>query len=135
MVLACQNINKAFAATEILRDVSFHIEEHKKTALIGVNGAGKTTLVKMLTIIIAPTSGKSPFWAMFQTNWKIALKSNIPWPWAKKARSIVYCLIWRFMRSTNIPLTKSTCLDLAELPPKKDAPTYQQTVIAFLPSA
>ena len=48
MVLACQNINKAFAATEILRDVSFHIEEHEKAALIGVNGAGKTTLLKII---------------------------------------------------------------------------------------
>lgn len=58
MVLACQNINKAFAATEILRDVSFHIEEHEKTALIGVNGAGKTTLLKIIMGEIQPDSGQ-----------------------------------------------------------------------------
>jgi len=58
MVLACQNINKAFAATEILRDVSFHIEEHEKAALIGVNGAGKTTLLKIIMGEIQPDSGQ-----------------------------------------------------------------------------
>ena len=58
MVLACQNINKAFAATEILRDVSFHIEEHEKTALIGVNGAGKTTLLKIIMGEMQPDSGQ-----------------------------------------------------------------------------
>lgn len=39
-------------------DVALSIEEGEFVGLIGPNGAGKTTLVKMLTGIIAPTSGR-----------------------------------------------------------------------------
>lgn len=48
MVLACQNINKAFGITQILKDVSFHIEEKEKLAIVGINGSGKTTLLKII---------------------------------------------------------------------------------------
>ncbi len=33
MILACQNINKAFGTNVILKDASFHIEEKKKQPL------------------------------------------------------------------------------------------------------
>lgn len=48
MVLSCNNINKSFGATEILRDVSFHINDREKAAIVGINGAGKTTLLKII---------------------------------------------------------------------------------------
>ena len=41
MILACQNISKAFGTTEIIKNASFHIEEREKTALVGINGARK----------------------------------------------------------------------------------------------
>ena len=37
MILACQNIAKSFASADVLRDITFHIEEHEKAALIGRN--------------------------------------------------------------------------------------------------
>lgn len=47
MILACQNISKAFGTTEIIKNASFHIEETQKShALVGINGAGKSTLLK-----------------------------------------------------------------------------------------
>ena len=46
MILACQNIHKAFGENLILEYASFHIEEREKAALIGNNGAGKTTLLR-----------------------------------------------------------------------------------------
>ena len=45
MILACQNISKAFGTTEIIKNASFHIEEREKAALVGINGAGKSTLL------------------------------------------------------------------------------------------
>lgn len=48
MVLACQNISKAFGADEIIQHASFHIEENEKAAIVGINGAGKTTLLRII---------------------------------------------------------------------------------------
>ena len=48
MILACQNISKAFGTTEIIKNASFHIEEREKAALVGINGAGKSTLLKII---------------------------------------------------------------------------------------
>lgn len=48
MILACQNISKAFGADEVLQHASFHIEENEKAAIVGVNGAGKTTLLRII---------------------------------------------------------------------------------------
>ena len=39
MILACHGINKAFGEEIIVKDGSFHIEDHEKAALVGPNGA------------------------------------------------------------------------------------------------
>ena len=48
MILACQNISKAFGTDEIINQASFHIEEYEKAAIVGINGAGKTTLLRII---------------------------------------------------------------------------------------
>ncbi|MDR2888843.1 MAG: ABC-F family ATP-binding cassette domain-containing protein [Lachnospiraceae bacterium] len=48
MLLSCQNINKSFGEKDILRAVSFHVEEYDKMAIVGINGAGKTTLLRII---------------------------------------------------------------------------------------
>ncbi len=48
MILACQNISKSFGIVDILKDVSFHIEDKEKLAIVGINGSGKTTLLKII---------------------------------------------------------------------------------------
>ncbi len=48
MLLACQNISKAYGTNQILSDVSFHIEAREKIAIVGINGCGKTTLLKVI---------------------------------------------------------------------------------------
>lgn len=48
MILSCQNICKAFNEKYILKNVSFHIEDYDKAAIVGINGAGKTTLLKII---------------------------------------------------------------------------------------
>ena len=61
MILSCQNISKAFAEKEVLRNVSFHIEENEKAAIVGINGAGKTTLLRIIVGEMTPDEGLVTF--------------------------------------------------------------------------
>ena len=45
MMINISNLNKAFLDKPVLRDVSFHLEEKEKAAIVGINGSGKTTLL------------------------------------------------------------------------------------------
>ena len=57
MIISCSNIKKTFIDKEVIKNISFHIEEHEKVALIGNNGVGKTTLLKILTKDLEPDDG------------------------------------------------------------------------------
>lgn len=57
MILACNNITKAFVENTVLSKVSFHIEEREKAAIVGINGAGKSTLLKIIVGELAPDDG------------------------------------------------------------------------------
>ena len=48
MILACQNVAKSFADTQVLKNVNFHIEKNDKCGIVGINGAGKTTLLRVI---------------------------------------------------------------------------------------
>lgn len=48
MILACQNISKSFGVEPVIRNVSFHVEDQEKVAIVGINGAGKSTLLKII---------------------------------------------------------------------------------------
>ena len=58
MILACQNISKAFGTSEIIKNASFHIEDREKTAIVGINGAGKSTLLKIIMQEMPADSGE-----------------------------------------------------------------------------
>ena len=57
MILSCQNIQKSFGEKEVLKDITFHLNEHEKAALIGNNGAGKTTLFHIIQKEADPDAG------------------------------------------------------------------------------
>ncbi len=59
MILACQNITKAFGEHVVLKNASFHIEEREKTAIVGINGAGKSTLLKIIMKELAADEGQT----------------------------------------------------------------------------
>lgn len=58
MILSCQNISKAFVENQVLKNVSFHIENHEKAAIVGINGAGKTTLLRIIVGEMTPDDGQ-----------------------------------------------------------------------------
>lgn len=57
MILNISDLSKAFLEKPILREVSFHIEDHEKAAIVGINGSGKTTLIRCILGEEEPDSG------------------------------------------------------------------------------
>ena len=57
MNLTVQNINYKIKNQEILKEVSFSLNDGDILAVLGSNGAGKTSLFEIITGIIMPTSG------------------------------------------------------------------------------
>ena len=58
MVLSCNNISKEFVTGPVLKEVSFHINEREKAAIVGINGAGKSTLLKIIMNEMSADNGE-----------------------------------------------------------------------------
>ena len=56
-ILEVKNIEKHFGSTQVLRNVSFSMEEGNALAIIGSSGSGKTTLLRCLNFLETPDSG------------------------------------------------------------------------------
>ena len=61
MIVSCSHIHKSFVTGAVLSDVSFHINEREKAAIVGINGAGKSTLLKIITGELPADSGEVTF--------------------------------------------------------------------------
>ncbi|HAX65858.1 MAG TPA: polar amino acid ABC transporter ATP-binding protein [Eubacterium sp.] len=57
-ILEVRNIEKHFGRTNVLKDVSFSMEEGNALAIIGSSGSGKTTLLRCLNFLERPDSGQ-----------------------------------------------------------------------------
>lgn len=55
---SAENVNKVFASTHALTDVSISVKEQSIFGLLGPNGAGKTTLIRIINQITAPDRGE-----------------------------------------------------------------------------
>ena len=57
MILSVNALYKSFLEVPVLQNVSFHIEDYDKTAIVGINGAGKTTLLRIVMGELSADSG------------------------------------------------------------------------------
>ena len=48
MILNISNLSKSYVGQSVLKEVSFHLEEKEKVAIVGINGSGKTTLLRCI---------------------------------------------------------------------------------------
>ena len=56
-ILDVQHIEKHFGGTQVLRDISFSLEEGQALSIIGSSGSGKTTLLRCLNFLETPDKG------------------------------------------------------------------------------
>ena len=56
-ILEVKNIQKSFGRTEVLKDVSFVLEQGQVLSIIGSSGSGKTTLLRFLNFLEKPDFG------------------------------------------------------------------------------
>ena len=57
-VLEVKNLKKGFGATDVLKGVSFSLEQGQVLAIIGSSGSGKTTLLRCLNFLETPDGGE-----------------------------------------------------------------------------
>ena len=48
IILSLQDVSKSFGTHQVLREVSFALQEGERMGLVGVNGSGKSTLMKII---------------------------------------------------------------------------------------
>ena len=57
-VLEVTNLQKCFGSTDVLKGVSFSLEQGQVLAIIGSSGSGKTTLLRCLNFLETPDAGE-----------------------------------------------------------------------------
>ena len=57
-MISVQSVSKKFGSREILKDLSFDVEENEFVALVGPSGSGKSTLLNMIGLLDNIDSGK-----------------------------------------------------------------------------
>jgi len=57
-ILEVNNLKKGFGSTDVLKGVSFSLEQGQVLAIIGSSGSGKTTLLRCLNFLETPDDGE-----------------------------------------------------------------------------
>jgi len=57
-ILEVNNLRKNFGTTEVLKDITFSLEQGSALAVIGSSGSGKTTLLRCLNFLERPDAGQ-----------------------------------------------------------------------------
>lgn len=74
--LEVNNIQKDFGNTQVLKNVSFSLEEGNALAIIGSSGSGKTTLLRCMNFLESPSTGsiKVKGETLFDASWSASKK-------------------------------------------------------------
>ncbi|MFS0689455.1 ABC transporter ATP-binding protein [Sporosarcina sp. 179-K 8C2 HS] len=58
MILSVKDVHKSFGKEQVLKGITFEIEEPKIIALVGPNGSGKSTLMNIITNLLPAIKGE-----------------------------------------------------------------------------
>jgi ABC-2 type transport system ATP-binding protein len=76
-MISCLNLTKSFGALTAVHGLTLDVPKGAICAFLGPNGAGKSTTVKMLTGLLAPSSGEATVCGLGVTREPVALKRKI----------------------------------------------------------
>ena len=57
MLIRAEGISKTFGPKDVLKNVTFNVDDNDRIGLVGPNGAGKTTLLKIMMGEVRPDGG------------------------------------------------------------------------------
>ena len=57
MILEVKNLKKKFGDEDVLKDISFNVEEGDIICILGSSGSGKSTLLRCINFLETPNSG------------------------------------------------------------------------------
>jgi NitT/TauT family transport system ATP-binding protein len=57
-MLRIESVAKAYGDTQAIADIGFEVSEREFVCVVGPSGCGKTTLLKIMSGLLAPTSGR-----------------------------------------------------------------------------
>ena len=57
-IIRLEKINKTFAGTQIINNLSFSVQRGEILGFLGPNGSGKTTTIRLINGVIYPDSGQ-----------------------------------------------------------------------------
>src|SRR5690554_2514152 len=57
MLIRAERISKTFGPKDVLKNVTFNVDDNDRIGLVGPNGAGKTTLLKIMMGEVRPDGG------------------------------------------------------------------------------
>jgi len=76
-MIKTNNLTKYFGSLAAVNAVSFTVGTGEVFGLLGPNGAGKTTTIRMLTTLLAPSSGTASVTGFDVTTEPLKVKKNI----------------------------------------------------------
>lgn len=77
-ILEVNGIQKDFGSTQVLKNVSFTLDEGNTLAIIGSSGSGKTTLLRCLNFLESPSKGSIEVKGetLFDASWQASQKEK-----------------------------------------------------------
>ncbi|MGH7740963.1 MAG: ABC transporter ATP-binding protein [Candidatus Eiseniibacteriota bacterium] len=76
-MIRIENLTKRFGDQEAVRGISLEIQAGQLVGLLGPNGAGKSTTLRMLTGMLAPTSGRAEVCGFDILTQSLEIKRNV----------------------------------------------------------
>ena len=61
MLFECKKVSFGYENQQVIKDLSFQVQEGEYVCVVGENGSGKTMLMRVIAGLVSPSTGKLLF--------------------------------------------------------------------------